>query len=307
MSSEVRSPLRRIGLTLGLALTSLCFGPTHAENDTGDASDVKVYPPGPIDVPCSMYNSHPDATPGPGETQTIEMVGSRVFFAGRRGEPSVVGEALAGGPCERVEIPVPGEYDIETVRARTQWKYECDPLFPSRCQLRRTKILQEVDPPAVQRIRVSGNALDETPDEESCDKKQDPEWINQFDGCSVYVETPLSADPLEMPNDRNNPAGGRDTQFANPRGMLPIRGPCRPGDACGPCDKHDICYQTCGSNRGECDYQMYQDMLSVCEASTESEAIKEKCRAFAGSYWGGLAGFGKEAFEERQGEVCICR
>jgi Domain of unknown function (DUF4157) len=118
-------------------------------------------------------------------------------------------------------------------------------------------------------------------------------WDFEFDGCSVpsFVASIIGA------ADKDNPAGGKDTQF----GLLK--------NLDGPCDKHDRCYQTCNSSpdsKDKCDDNMFSNMVAVCNASTESKPIKEKCHKFAQLYFKGLKAFGGNAFSERQDQVCSC-
>jgi len=122
--------------------------------------------------------------------------------------------------------------------------------------------------------------------------QQDPSWQYEYDGCSVppIVTTVIGA------ADKDNPAGGSDTQFANQ-------------DRTGPCDNHDRCYQTCaseGDGRSNCDDQMYQDMLAVCENSSEDEETVESCFNYANIYYRGLQVGGGGAYNERQEAVCQC-
>lgn len=121
----------------------------------------------------------------------------------------------------------------------------------------------------------------------------DGRWEFEYDGCSVpdWVSSVAGIDP-------DNPAGGSDTQFA-------IEAPTvRGGRAC---DRHDECYQTCGSDRAACDERMHRDMLAICNASSESQSVVERCRTWADRYFTALTHFGGSAHEERQRQVCDCQ
>jgi hypothetical protein len=124
-------------------------------------------------------------------------------------------------------------------------------------------------------------------DDESC--QQNPQWQFQYDGCSVPA-----ALAKFMGIDKDNPSGGKDTQFSN-------------SDRQGPCDQHDRCYQTCNTDsdgRKDCDQRMYQDMLAVCNKSSEGWMKKAKCRHWARMYYLGLRVGGGFAWDERQNQVC---
>jgi hypothetical protein len=118
-------------------------------------------------------------------------------------------------------------------------------------------------------------------------------WQFEYDGCSVpaWISSLLGIN-------KDNPAGGRDTQFAF--GIPTSRG----GRAC---DRHDECYQTCGADKARCDIQMYDDMMAICNASTESYTRKQFCYDWAHLYWNGLFAGGGSAYRERQQQTCRCR
>ncbi|HEX4955081.1 MAG TPA: DNRLRE domain-containing protein [Thermoanaerobaculia bacterium] len=132
------------------------------------------------------------------------------------------------------------------------------------------------------------------------DRIQCPTWRRQFDGCSL---------PASPGFDKDNPAGGSDTQFAVCAGRI---------DTCpGPraCDTHDICYQTCypggpGSliiAKARCDVGMYRDMRATCAASQEGFFVRKACFDAADIYYIGLRLGGDYAFLSRQyNDVCQC-
>lgn len=124
-------------------------------------------------------------------------------------------------------------------------------------------------------------------DDEQCD--QNPAWKYEYDGCSV----PAGLAKFLGIN-KDNPAGGKDTQFSN-------------GSRTGPCDQHDRCYQTCNTDsdgRSDCDKRMYADMMAVCNKSSASWATRMKCKAWAKAYYLGLRVGGGFAWDDRQEEVC---
>lgn len=116
-------------------------------------------------------------------------------------------------------------------------------------------------------------------------------WQFEYDGCSV----PLALARFLGIN-KDNPAGGADTHFGSSTGRS--RGL--------PCDLHDECYQTCGSDRRACDEAMLRNMLAVCARSTAPPTIRRKCLDWAYRYYAGLRVGGASAHRQRQSEVCHC-
>jgi len=116
-------------------------------------------------------------------------------------------------------------------------------------------------------------------------------WVFDYDGCSVpgWLQTLVGI------SDKDNPAGGADTQFSNT-------------DHTGACDRHDECYQTCGGldRKQNCDDQFLHDMEETCNRSMESSAVKADCITKAKEYYIGVALGGIAAFLEDQNKVCSC-
>lgn len=118
---------------------------------------------------------------------------------------------------------------------------------------------------------------------------QNPDWVNQFDGCTWFPD---------------NPAGGIDTSFHNP-----LCSSLSPANCTGPCDVHDSCYQTCAPTGGQgvCDVLLRDLAFQVCDNSQEPLPVRELCRLYALEMYGGLAGgLGTLSFWGRQREVCQC-
>ena len=120
-------------------------------------------------------------------------------------------------------------------------------------------------------------------------------WQFEYDGCSLPSKLANIVEILGGTKD--NPAGGIDTHFA-------LAKPTSHGGKA--CDRHDECYQTCGSDRNQCNIQMYDDMMAVCESSKDSYTVKQKCYDWAHMYWDGLFAGSAPTFKERQKEVCAC-
>lgn len=106
--------------------------------------------------------------------------------------------------------------------------------------------------------------------------------------------THLAGDARNNPAAAANPAGAPDTAFAI--GTSSDK----------PCDRHDECYQTCGSDQAACDAKMHADMLAVCDKTSAGGEVKAACFKYAEIYHQGLKAFGAGAHRERQAQVCGC-
>ena len=87
-----------------------------------------------------------------------------------------------------------------------------------------------------------------------------------------------------------------------------------------PCNKHDICYQTCGNSQAGCDANLENDMQNVCRASypttipatvpkdrmEEYVEERETCLEAASFYRWVLSGAGGFAWTLRQNQHCYC-
>jgi hypothetical protein len=151
---------------------------------------------------------------------------------------------------------------------------------------------------------INGELVPQSPiaDLEECpDRKQLVGRPNEYDGCSVPWF-------LRIGEDKDNPAGGRDTAFSDtsihglrPQAFVPVL----------PCDVHDKCYQTCNPDpvaRELCDMKLIVDASRVCNNSTEDEDVRNRCRKAVekANYFLVRHGFGEESFEERQRQYCHC-
>lgn len=116
-------------------------------------------------------------------------------------------------------------------------------------------------------------------------------WNFIYDGCSL----PEWLTTIAM-IDKDNPTGGKNTAFA-------LCKPSRQGGRA--CDRHDECYQTCGTQRTDCDKQMLVDMIKACKKS-DSQEMASNCVYYAQKYYEGLLLFGGDPFRNRQKEVCDC-
>jgi hypothetical protein len=90
-------------------------------------------------------------------------------------------------------------------------------------------------------------------------------------GCANLTSRDIEYDGCSVPDwlvaegqDKDNPGGANDTWFSDRsihgtqiRSYIPTL----------PCDIHDRCYQTCGSDRLQCDNQLFRDARAVCDNS----------------------------------------
>ena len=100
----------------------------------------------------------------------------------------------------------------------------------------------------------------------------DPDWIPSPNGCSS---------PLPNPD---NPTGCSDTSFLEA------------------CNAHDVCYQTCNSNKDNCDNAFLDEMLEICMGSS----CAPRCSEFAIIYYGAVHNYGDSAYQNDQVAACAC-
>ena len=87
-----------------------------------------------------------------------------------------------------------------------------------------------------------------------------------------------------------------------------------------PCNHHDVCYQTCGSTRADCDNGMETRMNTVCrnaypaacppgltpDQCTVYAEERTNCFGYSSDYRTGLGAFGSPAWTQRQTQYCLC-
>jgi hypothetical protein len=138
-----------------------------------------------------------------------------------------------------------------------------------------------------------------------------------FDGCSV----PLSIQPAMMFLDPRTPYSGNPDEPTPPANgeALFSQIAVDPSDPMGPCDLHDRCYQTCGSDRTECDTQFGTDLTSACAPVTGTLLVpappggfdfmldrREVCETWAGLYALTVSNAGGMAHVSGQESHCDC-
>ncbi|XP_066303354.1 group XIIA secretory phospholipase A2-like [Branchiostoma lanceolatum] len=74
------------------------------------------------------------------------------------------------------------------------------------------------------------------------------------------------------------------------------------------CDKHDICYDTCGKKRQNCDDKFKTCLDDMCEEirTTLSSDQYEGCQMTSQLMYAGTMGLGCRSFKEAQKRACIC-
>jgi len=116
-----------------------------------------------------------------------------------------------------------------------------------------------------------------------------------------------------------DPVGGKaglaPSMFGKPQGLISSAAEALKL----PCNQHDICYQTCGSNQQACDIEMKRSMDQVCMNAYPTEECPHKnspmycadyrkervfCMYWAWLYKRGLDEFGTNIWMERQEQYC---
>ena len=110
---------------------------------------------------------------------------------------------------------------------------------------------------------------------------------------------PSGETPVPRPGwDPKKRVNGCGTDFTGPldfSGGKYVMTPC--------CNKHDICFDTCGTDYNTCDDDFKTCMRRLCR--TEHGDAKE-CHRIADLYYSGVRMFGCGLFAQTQGEACVC-
>lgn len=144
---------------------------------------------------------------------------------------------------------------------------------------------------------------------------------HDIDGCSGGLTDNIQ-DPMRG-KFGNDWAGQASTEFGRPQGAVPNAGAALPL----PCNLHDICYQTCRSDKGACDTAMRDRIRGVCAvaypATCPAHLTAAQCQAdngfmeqrgecaidafsYANLYYQGVNFGGTSAYEQRQSQYCQC-
>lgn len=156
------------------------------------------------------------------------------------------------------------------------------------------------------------------------ERAQDTAVDHVIDGCSVppslltvvdYILGPV----IDFSDDVNDPVGGvlaiADTRFGQPEAPVPHG----QNSIDLPCNKHDVCYQSCGQAKLGCDNHMDADMETVCDAAYPDDCPwtsattcaayvvrKALCYAAQWNYFTGVRIGGNAAYQSRQVQYCSC-
>lgn len=76
------------------------------------------------------------------------------------------------------------------------------------------------------------------------------------------------------------------------------------------CNEHDLCYDTCNSNRDNCDEEFKECLNNACEfESIQRKRSNDKsmeCKQLIELMHSGTVGLGCAAFKEAQRNACLC-
>ncbi|MBI5192149.1 MAG: hypothetical protein HZA08_01765 [Nitrospirae bacterium] len=148
---------------------------------------------------------------------------------------------------------------------------------------------------------------------------------HEIDGCSTPPIIAIITPGLSVQDPVGGHCGVKDssgnsysTAFGQPEPPFPHGS--SPIDL--PCNKHDVCYQTCGSFQTVCDQTMYNDMIAVCNTAYPTDvcpysgvdlglcpcylAERAECFLWASAYKVGLDIGGYDAWVQRQQQYCLC-
>lgn len=149
------------------------------------------------------------------------------------------------------------------------------------------------------------------------ERQQDADSLHEIDGCSIPPFTTVI-----FPGNVQNPVGGQlnlpgtSTAFGAPQAPIPHG--VAPMDL--PCNRHDVCYQTCGQAQHGCDSAMLNDMQTLCAevypAACPYASGSAACNAYADErlvchnvaqiVYAGLRQFGAGSWQQRQVQYCDC-
>jgi len=68
------------------------------------------------------------------------------------------------------------------------------------------------------------------------------------------------------------------------------------------CNQHDLCYDTCGNKKSDCDLDFKKCMERVCLGVAD----KKGCQSKANTFFTGTVIFGCHSYQVSQQNACIC-
>jgi hypothetical protein len=73
------------------------------------------------------------------------------------------------------------------------------------------------------------------------------------------------------------------------------------------CNSHDLCYDTCGKSKEDCDGRFEKDIVHACKAAyPRGTRGRKRCLDFVADYIDAVRIFGHFAYEESQSKACQC-
>ncbi|XP_015586001.1 group XIIA secretory phospholipase A2 [Cephus cinctus] len=73
------------------------------------------------------------------------------------------------------------------------------------------------------------------------------------------------------------------------------------------CDAHDICYDTCGSDKEKCDIAFKRCLYKYCDSyENTGSAVANTCKAAAKMLFTGTIALGCKSYLDSQNEACYC-
>ncbi|CAN8001465.1 unnamed protein product [Ixodes hexagonus] len=118
----------------------------------------------------------------------------------------------------------------------------------------------------------------------------------QTDACRFRC--PGSKKPVPRPVHRSSANGCGTGGFRLPASALP-----HPDfETC--CNRHDICYDTCGENKTSCDERFGKCMTGVCETMISG---RDNCLATSRLFTTMTTNHGCDPFLQSQKKACVCR
>ena len=147
---------------------------------------------------------------------------------------------------------------------------------------------------------VDGLKPEDAKSKEDCEKCKGYHWKDKpnappikTDGCS-YPAWLAAIKTLVIDHqhggDNNNPTGKKGCSFL---------------DAC---NNHDKCYQTCGSDKKQCDTALFNAMLAVCKQCDSGPGMADRpCANDAQDIHDGVNNLGGSSFKDDQDKRCGCQ
>ena len=140
-------------------------------------------------------------------------------------------------------------------------------------------------------------------------------WLDPSGNCSKMVQNPAAPPSTNGCGPAPKDAWNKFKNWAIPDSAL---GP----DFTSACDRHDICYGTCGSDKAQCDLNFLSDMRDQCEEYVDSlyssgfrswfqgsyieRTDRNICDKIARLYYKAVKDKGQGPFDDAQDEACIC-